>query len=109
MTQEEFENSIKLYKDNTPYDKESLYYREIFEKYYPNKSNTIPYYWKHPFTTEQDPSARLLKCYTDDKEEVQEEEVQKKEVQEEEFQEEVEEIEVQEVEVQEVEDQEKEV
>jgi asparagine synthase (glutamine-hydrolysing) len=50
-----------------PYDKESLYYREIFQKYYPYREGTIPYYWKHPFTTEKDPSARLLKCYTDDK------------------------------------------
>jgi len=43
-----------------PYDKESLWYREIFEKFYPGRERTIPYFWKHPFTTEQDPSARKL-------------------------------------------------
>ena len=73
-TEEEFDEISRKYTHNKPYDKESLYYREIFEKYYPNKSNTIPYYWKHPFTTEQDPSARLLACYTDNKKEIVEEE-----------------------------------
>ncbi len=66
-TDEQFNILKEKYKYCKPYDKESLYYREIFEKFYKNKANTIPYYWKHPFTTEIDPSARLLKCYTDDK------------------------------------------
>ena len=46
-----------------PYDKESLYYREIFDKYYPNQDGMIFDYWRHPFTTELDPSARLLDVY----------------------------------------------
>ena len=66
-SQKEYNIMSSRYIYQKPYDKESLYYREIFEKYYPNRAGTIPYYWKHPFTTEQDPSARLLKCYTDDK------------------------------------------
>ncbi len=46
---------------NMPYDKESLYYREIFEKYYPNQGHMIPYFWKQPFVkTTLDPSGRLL-------------------------------------------------
>jgi len=48
-----------------PYDKESLYYREIFEKYYPTREKLIPYFWRHPFTTQLDPSARLLDVYKD--------------------------------------------
>jgi asparagine synthase (glutamine-hydrolysing) len=52
-----------LYKHNPPYDKESLYYRNIFESYYPDQANIIPYFWKHPFCTEKDPSARLLDVY----------------------------------------------
>ena len=66
-TDEEFEEKIKKYDYNPPYDKESLFYREIFDKYYPNFEKTIPYYWRHPFCTDLDPSARLLDCYTDDK------------------------------------------
>jgi len=56
-TASEFEESIKKYKHNQPYDKESLYYREIFEKFYPGQSETIPFFWKQPFCKEQDPSA----------------------------------------------------
>jgi len=48
---------------NTPYDKESLYYRTIFEKLYSGCEKTIPYFWRHPFCEEKDPSARLLQCY----------------------------------------------
>jgi len=44
-----------------PYDKESLWYREIFEKFYPNREKVCPYFWKQPFTAELDPSARKLK------------------------------------------------
>lgn len=43
-----------------PYDKESLYYREIFEKYYPGMAKMIPKFWKQPCTKLVDPSARLL-------------------------------------------------
>jgi asparagine synthase (glutamine-hydrolysing) len=48
---------------NTPYDKESYYYRNIFEKLFPGCEKTIPYFWRHPFCEEKDPSARLLTCY----------------------------------------------
>lgn len=60
---EEYEMLRKKYTLNMPYDKESLFYREIFEKYYPNKANLIPYFWRHPFSTQLDPSARLLESY----------------------------------------------
>jgi len=54
---EEFETLSNKYTHNKPYDKESLYYREIYESYYPNTANLIPYFWKQPFTKEEDPSA----------------------------------------------------
>jgi len=56
-TDDEFILLSNKYIHNKPYDKESLYYREIYEKYYPNTSHTIPYFWKQPFTKEEDPSA----------------------------------------------------
>lgn len=62
-TDAEFEQKSRLYKYMQPYDKESLWYREIFEKFYPSREKTIPYFWKHPFTTEIDPSARKLDNY----------------------------------------------
>ncbi len=54
---EMFNKLSQKYVHNTPYDKESLYYREIFEKYYPNRGHTIPYFWRQPFSEEEDPSA----------------------------------------------------
>jgi asparagine synthase (glutamine-hydrolysing) len=62
---EEYETRRSKFTYMQPYDKESLYYREIFEKYYPNREKTIPYFWRHPFTTNLDPSARLLDVYKD--------------------------------------------
>jgi asparagine synthase (glutamine-hydrolysing) len=59
----DYETLRKKYSWNMPYDKESLFYREIFEKYYPNKADLIPYFWRHPFSTQLDPSARLLATY----------------------------------------------
>ena len=59
----DYETIRKKYSWNMPYDKESLFYREIFEKYYPNKADLIPYFWRHPFSTQLDPSARLLATY----------------------------------------------
>ena len=54
---EEFELKKEKYIHNKPYDKESLYYREVYEKYYPNTEYTIPYFWKQPFMGDEDPSA----------------------------------------------------
>jgi asparagine synthase (glutamine-hydrolysing) len=57
----EFNEFADIY--NTPYDKESFYYRTSFEKLYTGCERTIPYFWRHPFCKEMDPSARLLQCY----------------------------------------------
>ena len=53
---------------NPPYDKESFYYRRIFESAYDGRGETIPYYWRHPFCDGVlDPSARLLDFYVTDR------------------------------------------
>ena len=57
-------NELQKYKHNAPYDKESYYYRTVFERHFPGKgcAETIPYFWRHPFCEGTlDPSARLLK------------------------------------------------
>jgi len=52
---------------NPPYDKESFYYRHVFENIYEGRGDTIPYYWRHPFCEGVlDPSARLLSFYVTD-------------------------------------------
>jgi asparagine synthase (glutamine-hydrolysing) len=48
---------------NKPYDLESFYYRSIFNELFHDSEKTIPYFWRHPFCEEKDPSARLLECY----------------------------------------------
>lgn len=63
-TDEECKSKCAKYKYNPPTDKESLWYREIFEKHYPGRATVIPHMWKHPFYDKgADPSARLLDCY----------------------------------------------
>jgi len=67
ITNEDYKkyNYFTKYTDvyNAPYDKESFYYRTVFEKLYPGCEQTIPYFWRHPFCEEKDPSARLLTIY----------------------------------------------
>lgn len=52
------------YTFNQPMFKESLYYRDIFTKYFPGCEKTIPYYWLPKWSGDVvDPSARILPVY----------------------------------------------
>ncbi len=68
-TNEEFEKLSSKYSYRKPFTKESLMYREIFEKYYPNKADLIIDYWMPNSKWEgckvDDPSARVLSNYKD--------------------------------------------
>jgi asparagine synthase (glutamine-hydrolysing) len=48
---------------NKPLMKESLYYRQIFNRFFPNKDNVIPKFWLPKWTDAIDPSARELNNY----------------------------------------------
>ena len=64
---EEYEDLRNKYSHMQPYTKESLYYREIFCKYYSDKvSNVIPHYWLPKWGQSKDPSARTLNNYVKD-------------------------------------------
>ena len=57
-------NELHKFNHNAPYDKESYYYRTVFERHFAGngRAETIPYFWRHPFCEGTlDPSARLLK------------------------------------------------
>lgn len=60
---------VKKYKYCTPFTKESLLYREIFESYYPNQASMIIDFWMPNKNWEgcnvNDPSARYLSNYGD--------------------------------------------
>ena len=68
-TDEEFDEKIKKYGYCPPYTKESLLYREIFEKYYPGQAEMIVGFWLPNREWEgcnvTDPSARVLSNYGD--------------------------------------------
>ena len=66
VTEDDYNNKTPYHDTsyhNAPYDKESFYYRKIFDTIYQGCEKTIPYFWRHPFCEEKDPSARLLTCY----------------------------------------------
>ena len=64
---EEFCELCKKYDYCTPFTKESLLYRELFEKYYPGQAKMIPDFWMPNKSWEgcdvDDPSARVLSNY----------------------------------------------
>ena len=66
---EEFEIACKKYTHATPFTKESLLYREIFEKHYPGQAEMIVDFWMPNKAWDgcdvNDPSARVLSNYGD--------------------------------------------
>ena len=68
-TDEEFEINRKKYTFAQLFTKESLMYREIFEKYYPGQAHMIKDFWMPNKSWKgcdvDDPSARFLKNYGD--------------------------------------------
>ena len=68
-TDEEFETLKSKYTHAAPFTKESLLYREIFEKYYPGQAEMIVDFWMPNKSwagcNVSDPSARVLSNYGD--------------------------------------------
>lgn len=63
----DLENAKRKYEFATPFTKESLLYRDLFEKYYPGQAHMIADFWmpnkKWEGCDVDDPSARVLKNY----------------------------------------------
>ncbi|MBP3214853.1 MAG: asparagine synthetase B, partial [Clostridium sp.] len=66
-TEEEFEKKSAEYDFAKPFTRESLLYREIFEKYYPGQAKMVADFWmpnrSWPGCDVNDPSARVLPNY----------------------------------------------
>ena len=45
---------------------EKYYYKKLFDKFYPNCSAILPYFWMPKYTNAKDPSARTLTFYNQD-------------------------------------------
>ena len=67
FTDDEYEEKRRKYAHAQPFTKESLLYREIFEKYYPGQSEMVVDFWMPNKEWEgcnvNDPSARVLANY----------------------------------------------
>ena len=63
----EYETRILKYEFSTPFTKESLLFRDLFEEFYPNKSYLVSGFWMPNNNWEncdvKDPSARVLPNY----------------------------------------------
>lgn len=57
------DNVIDKYPANI--ETEKLYYKKIFDCYYPYCDNIIPYFWMPRYTNATDPSARTLSLYNE--------------------------------------------
>ncbi len=68
-TDEEFKTRCEKYTHAKPFTKESLLYRELFEKYYPGQAQMVVDFWMPNKEWEgcnvNDPSARVLSNYGD--------------------------------------------
>ena len=66
-TDSEFAEKCTKYDHATPFTKESLLYRELFEKYYPGQARMVKDFWMPNKEWEgcnvNDPSARVLANY----------------------------------------------
>ena len=66
---ETYEKKRQTYKHARPFTKESLLYRELFEKHYPGQSEMVAGFWMPNSSWKgckvNDPSARVLSNYGD--------------------------------------------
>ena len=63
INDEDVVSAADMYEHCPPHTKEALYYRRIFDQYYPNHASFIQYYWMPKWTESKDPSARTLTHY----------------------------------------------
>ncbi len=55
--------TINHYNINPPTTSEQIYYRDTFNKYYPNCYNVLPYFWMPNYVNATDSSARTISFY----------------------------------------------
>ncbi|XP_059375297.1 asparagine synthetase [glutamine-hydrolyzing]-like [Carassius carassius] len=65
----QLDKAAELFPFNPPTTKEGFYFRQVFEKMYPGRSEWTPHYWMPRWIKATDPSARTLSIYKPDKDE----------------------------------------
>jgi asparagine synthase (glutamine-hydrolysing) len=67
ILQEQIANILNIQKHIIPFtpsiETEKYYYKLIFDGFYPNCANIVPYFWMPKYTDATDPSARTLTFY----------------------------------------------
>jgi asparagine synthase (glutamine-hydrolysing) len=71
ILQEQISDKLNLEEHRNSFkpciETEKYYYRQIFDKFFPNCHSIIPYFWMPKYTNASDPSARTLDFYSNDK------------------------------------------
>ena len=63
IIREKIDNLDTIKEENNNLTREQNYYLNIFNNYYPNCNELIPFYWLPKYTNIKDASARKLNCY----------------------------------------------
>jgi asparagine synthase (glutamine-hydrolysing) len=67
ILQEQIAHKLNLEENTDTYmpsiETEKYYYKKLFDKYFPNCSHILPYFWMPKYTNATDPSARTLAFY----------------------------------------------
>ena len=65
MEDNDYTNNHKIWfnKFNKPLTREQQYYRDIYDKEYPNTAYVVPYFWMPKYVNASDSSARTLEIY----------------------------------------------
>ncbi|XP_053718504.1 asparagine synthetase [glutamine-hydrolyzing] isoform X1 [Synchiropus splendidus] len=67
VNDEELANAKNAFPHNSPHTKEAYYFRQVFDKLFPDRGQWLSHYWMPRWTDATDPSARTLSIYTPDK------------------------------------------
>ncbi|KAM9738058.1 LOW QUALITY PROTEIN: asparagine synthetase [glutamine-hydrolyzing] [Menidia menidia] len=67
VNDDQLEKAPKTFPHNPPKTKEAYYFRQVFERRYPDRAQWLPHYWMPRWLKASDPSARTLAIYTPDK------------------------------------------
>lgn len=71
ILQEQIAEKLNLEENTDTYmpsiETEKYYYKKLFDKYFPNCSHILPYFWMPKYTNATDPSARTLAFYENNK------------------------------------------
>ncbi|KAM9306173.1 asparagine synthetase [glutamine-hydrolyzing] isoform 1-T3 [Pholidichthys leucotaenia] len=67
VNDDQMEKAHKTFPHNPPHTKEAYFYRQVFEKHFPDRAQWFPHFWMPRWIDASDPSARTLSIYEPEK------------------------------------------